>query len=216
MKRFLTFCLVISVGFNMYLYNTEYVVRDDFNDNYDHITPEIPVNDHVKLAQSAILKKEDCGADQKAFLRRKPTQKKNASTKDEIDKEDEAPMLSEVEIREKLEARYNEWVEKSDNFFIDELDITAEQVAAYRNLSKQRQSEITDYFNRKTKDAKEDSPSAYMFTSDDTIFMGRLAQKYENLLKENFGEENYKKHKQFIKNHNDTIMTDEFVQVVEF
>lgn len=215
MKKFLTFCLVISVGFNLYLYNTEYVVHDDFNDEYDDFTPELPVNDHVKLAQSAISK-EDCGPVKKAFLRRKPTQKKNTNTKDEVNKEDDAPMLSEVEIREKLEARYNEWVEKSDNFFIDELELTAEQVAAYRNLSKQRQSEITDYFNRKTKDASEDSPASYMFTSDDTIFMGKLAQKYESLLKENFGEENYKKHKNFIKNHNDTIMTDEFVQVVEF
>lgn len=214
MKKFLVFCLLVSVGFNLYMVKSEYVVRDDFNDDYEEALSEKMVNDQITIAQSAI--KKDCACSKTSLLKRKPKLTKKVVAQNEEPEIEDKQEYSEEVIREKLEARYNEWVDKSENFFLDELSLTAEQVASYRNLSKKRQNEISEYFNQKSKNAEEDSPSTYMFTSDDTIFMGRVAQKYENLLKDNFGEENYKKHKQFIKNHNDSIMTDEFVQVVEF
>lgn len=214
MKKFLLFCLLLSVGFNLYFVKSEYIVRDDFNN--DGLDSEVLVDDQVSIAQSSLknIKKTDCVAPQ--ILRRKAALLNKISDKENIESDNKDDNFKEEVMREKLEARYNEWIDKSENFFYDELDLSAEQVAAYRSLSKERQDEISEYFNRKTKNASKDTPSSYMLNSDDTIFLGKVAEKFEGLLKDNFGAENYRKHKQFIKKHNDNIMTDEFVQVVEF
>lgn len=218
MKKFLTICLVFSVGLNLYLINTEHVVRDDLEaDLEDFERAPVVMNDKIQLAQSAI-KKDSSGCDNKKtkIIKRKIKRVSKHNQAEIEDVQGNEKSFTEEEIREKLEVSYQQWLDKSENFFIEDLRLSAEQIAAYRSLSSQRQNDINAYFDQKTKGGTDTSPSAYMFTSEDTIFMGKLAQKYERQLKEAFGEKNYRKHKNFLKNHNNSAMTDEFVQVVEF
>lgn len=213
MKKFLAFSLVCSLGLNLYLFNSEYILRDDFEADLEEFEYESAViNDSVQLAQSGIQKQTaDCEPKAKIIRKKKIIK---TQMKEEPNHGDEE--ISHEEVRASLEESYQKWIDKSENFFIEDLQLNAEQIAEYRKLSAQRQNEISSYFDKKTKGGTDDSPSAYIFTTDDTIFMGRIAEKYERLLKASFGEENYLKHKNFIKNHNNSSMTDEFGQVVEF
>lgn len=213
MKRFLSISLLVSVGLNLYLLNGEFIFRDDFSEDTNEFAPQETVGDQVKLAQAA-LKKESCECKKPALVRRKRKVLKKAQKDIFEQKVAQEKEISEDEMREKMEASYQAWMDKSENFFIEDLHLNAEQIAAYRELSARREAEISNYFTQKTKERG--NPAAYLFTSEDTIFMGRLAEKYEGQLKEVFGEENYKKHKSFISKHNGSAMADEFVQVVEF
>lgn len=211
MKKYLVLALVCSLGLNLYLVNVEYVVQDDFEKDYDQL-PEQKINDQVTIAQSALQKKNqnNCQCDCN-----KINANKNMIVKDEIIAE-RKDQLSEEVIREKIEQGNQQWLENSENFFMDDLRLSPDQIARYRDLNIQRQNEISKYFEQKTKVNGDDSPETYLFTSEDTIFMGKLAEKYEKMLKDNFGDENYQRHREFIKKHNNKLKTDEFVQLIEF
>lgn len=216
MKKLLFISLLISLGFNFYLYKSQYVIVDDFaDDQLDQIPAQEPMNDQVKLAQSSIKKTTDCESlNKKKSL---PHQKALKTTPYmEQDQDEEFSDLRDDVLRRKMEESYDQWLVKSDNFFYEDLRLSREQVARYRELSAQRQQEISQYFELKRASSDDSNAQAYLFTTEDTIFMGNLAQKYERLLKENFGEKNYRRHKKFIKRHNAQVMSDEFVQVVEF
>lgn len=208
MKKLLFIGLIVSVCFNLYLVNVEYVVVDDFNDDslgQDKDISSSIIDDQVKLAQSSIQKplKDQCSCKE--------------MTKEEV--AEKKSQLSDDEMKEQITAKNREWLEKSENFFIDELDLDSEQISRYRELGVLRQKEISDYFEKKMAKINGDNGDTnetYFFTTDDTIFMGTIAQNYEIILKGLFGEESYQRHKAFIKNHNKKVETDEFVQLIEF
>ena len=60
-----------------------------------------------------------------------------------------------------------------------------------------------------------DTPESRTKNQDEKV-RGKLAEKYEKMLKENFGDVNYQRHREFIKKHNNKLKTDEFVQLIEF
>ena len=214
MKKFLLLCLLVSVGFNLYLVKYEYIVRDDFEDDYAPATEMVEAVDQVKLAQSAVAKKEILKPKKSCSC--KQNTPKYAQSFDERDERAPNEKYSEDFIREQIEQKHREWLEESDKFFYEELRLSSEQIARYRELAKNRQKEIDIYFNKKHADLAEGETASYMFTSEDTIFMGKVTEAYEESLREAFGEENYKSHKDFINKHNSRLNSEEFVQYVEF
>lgn len=216
MKKILILSLLISVSFNLYLVNVEYVVKDDFESDYAPINEPLERVDEVKLAQSSVLKKQ--------ILKPKKSCKCSESlraAKEEMSDNlegqiTEAQKYSEQYIQEQVEKKLAQWVEDSDKFFYDELGLSSEQIARYRELARSRQKEIDAYFSKKHKASDKGEEVAYLYTSDDTIFMGKITEVYEEALKEVFGADNLSRYKNFVNEHNSLLNKDEFIPFIEF
>lgn len=232
MKKILMLSLFSSLSLNLYLVSYESVVLNDFSDGPSSFEQAIKHDnsrarfDKVQFAQAAISRsdskehlkqlssKESCSC----LHEKKIVQKEIEINSDKQNKKDKVTNIEYTEdyIRDQIENKKKEWLEKSENFFVDELGISTEQIDQYRKLAEQRQKQIDMYFTKKHQNVAEDELTSYVFTTQDTIFMGKLAQEYEDHLKELFGEDNYHKHKQFIHKHNSKLNNQEFVQYIEF
>jgi len=216
MKKLLIVLLTVSIGFNLYLIDVEYVVQDDLSqpDSLDRVE----VIDQVKLAQSAIKNKKNqnnCKCKEDSL-----TDKVSFKSKEDFVENQAQDRLAydEKEISEKLNQKHKEWLEKSERFFEDELRLTHDQIMRYQELSVARQIEVDEYFNPKMEALRDgDQYQAYMHTTDDTIFMGKLAEKYNKLLEETFGRSGYMAFREFVSKHNQSaIKEDKFFYTVEF
>jgi hypothetical protein len=213
-QKILFIALCVSVVFNIYLVKYEVVVTNDFDQQEQTLDKQ--VKDQVTIAQSSVKKNShDCAPAAMATMSEETGNLAKVKI-DETSGPKEKLDLSSEQIQEKLEAKYRQWIEKSDQFFIDDLRLSPDQIARYRDLTLQREKDISDYFTQKHKSQEEGSLESYLYTSEDTIFMGKLAERYENLLKENFGQENYQRHREFIKKHNGKMKNDDFMQIIEF
>lgn len=215
MKKLLVLLLTVSVGFNFYLIDVEYVVQDDFNNEpeyYDEIK-NVDVSDEVKLAQSSISKKQNkrCSCDDANKKISKNSKQTEPQKKDEIEGKKE---IDEVVVRERLQELHKEWLEKSDRFFVDDLRLSQDQILKYHELSVLRDKEIDDYWNVKHGDNQ--GNTTYIFDSNDTIFMGKITEKYNNLLKENFGQESFSRYQDFLQKHNQVDTENDFIYTIQF
>ena len=210
MKKALLILLVLSFGFNLYLLDYEQVIVDDFEDDAKPIKRS-EILDEVKVAQSSI----------------QPTAKLDCSCPkaiETIEKFSQAPSedYDEEEVRRKLENSKSKWLADSEKFFIDEMRFSNSQVMRYHELALNRQKEIDDYFQPKMDRVVEDNErsgskkSFYLHTTEDSIFLGNIAQKYDNLLKENFSINAFKDYKEFVRNYNQKLMTSGFYYPIEF
>jgi len=207
MKKLLLLLLTLSVGFNFYLIDVEYVVQDDFNNESEEIIEMNKVEDEVKLAQSSVSKSESsCSCEKANSL----NLKKDLGIANNVK---EKEVFDEFAAQEKLQALHKEWLEKSDNFFMDDLRLSQDQIMKYHELSVLRQKEMDDYFNAKM-EAQVDGETTYMYDSDDTIFMGKLTEKYNELLVANFGKDAYKSYQAFVQKHNQT--NKEYIYTIQF
>ena len=214
MKKILFILLTSSFIFNIYLLDTEVVVQDNFND-YSAPTREVESFDEVKLAQSSVANKEindHCPPLKKTDLLK--SEKKPVSDASDIE--------SQKEIQEKIKSTTKKWLADSERFFVDEIRISDEQIARYHELAKERQREIDIYFQPKMDKLKEDSERSgdkktfYMHTTEDSVFLGEVAMKYDSLLKETFSENAYKDYKEFVRNYNQELMNSGFFYPIEF
>lgn len=215
MKKLLFILLTVSIGFNLYLIDVEYVVQDDFSDTEKKDVIE-EVVDSVKLAQSAIKNKNlncECINQKKTNKIPKISEEKPFENIDE-----ESKLSYSDKVREELNQKHKEWLEKSEKFFIDDLRISQAQMMRYEELKVARQIEMDEYFNPKMEsNGKGDGTDVYYHTPEDTIFMGKITEKYNSLLKETFGEENYLAFREFVRKHNQSaIKNDSFYYTVEF
>jgi hypothetical protein len=207
MKKLLLLLLTLSVGFNFYLIDVEYVVQDDFNNDSDEIIEMNNVVDEVKLAQSSVSKSKDsCACDKTIKL----DLKKELGITNSVKEKD---TFDEFAAQEKLQSLHKEWLEKSDDFFVDDLRLSQEQIMKYHELSVLRQKDMDDYFTAKMED-KISGETTYMYDSEDTIFMGKLTEKYNDLLKGNFGGEAYSRYQAFVLKHNQSDT--EFIYTIQF
>lgn len=207
MKKLLLLLLTLSVGFNFYLIDVEYVVQDDFSNDSDEIIEMNKVVDEVKLAQSSVSKSiKTCSCEKSSAL----NLKKDLGISNPVKEKDN---FDEFAAREKLQALHKEWLEKSDSFFMDDLRLSQDQIMKYHELSVLRQKEMDDYFNAKM-EAQVDGETTYMYDSEDTIFMGKLTEKYNELLKGNFGKDAYKRYQAFVQKHNQTDT--EYIYSIQF
>jgi hypothetical protein len=207
MKKVLLLLLTVSIGFNFYLIDIEYVVQDDFNgrDIEEYRNEVKNVVDEVKLAQSSVSKNsKSCVCDKSA----KVDLKKDLNI-DNSDKEN----FDEVAVREKMQNLHKEWLEKSDNFFVDDLRLSQDQIMKYHELSVLRQKDMDDYFTAKM-EGKSSEETTYMYDSEDTIFMGKLTEKYNNLLISTFGEGAYGRYQAFVQKHNQS--NTEYIYTIQF
>lgn len=218
MKKLLFLLLTVSIGINLYLVDVEYIVQDDFNSEPERNIPKTNIIDEVKVAQSAMapaIKKCECAQN----LKQNVTDNKSILPIDESEKDIQEKLdFDEVAVKEKLELKHQEWIEKSDRFFIDDLRLSQNQISRYKELSTRKQAEVDNYFNERMKNLNDSGEvETYIYTSEDTIMMGKIAEKYNKLLKENFGAEAYQQYRKFVTQHNKSAFKeDKFFYSVEF
>jgi len=214
MKKTLYFALFISMGFNFYLLNSKIEVANNFEEETTlKKYQNRPVQDRVDIAQSSVAKS----------LPAKSNNCECSSTKssDSVNLEPEVPQKAydEKAVAKKLKNLKLKWEKDSRNFFYNDLLLRDDQIERYNELVKMRKLEADDYFEPKIKNAQvADQENGglpyYIHTTEDTVFMGKLAERYDSLLHENFGDQAFSDYKKFINKHNkETIKEDVFFPI---
>lgn len=217
MKKFLVFALIISVGFNLYLMDSTVEVVDDFDSGPAARLPKKPlIQDKIKLAQSSIKKTKDLETS-----KCKCSEVTNGLTT----KSDSTPthkIYDEKAVAKRIEKITTDWIKYSDDFFYNELRLRDDQIERYKELVLMRKQESDDYFSPKVKKAEHNAKlnneknSYYIHTTEDTVFMGKLAERYDLLLKENFGDQAFSDYKKFLKDYNKEIAEEDFFFPIDF
>ena len=216
MKKALLILLVLSFGFNLYLLDYEQVAVDDFEEDSMPIKRS-QILDEVKVAQSSL----------KSSMKSSP---KSATSFDcscpkaieKIQKVSESDKNIELDVQRKLNESKTKWLADSEKFFIDEIRLSDSQIMRYHELALNRQKEIDNYFLPKMEKVNEENERSgsdkgfYLHTTEDSIFMGEVALKYDSFLKENFSENAFKDYKEFVRNYNQKLMTSGFYYPIEF
>ncbi len=196
MKKFVYFTLLASsLGLNLYLLNTEVVVHNTLEDDI------IEIDDEISVAQSALkISKMKNKSHQKNLKQIRKgfvpseTQRKESEAEVSVEKE-KRPQDYERDYEKAKEA----WREKLSRYMEYELGLQSEQVERYFELGNERESAISNYLSPKMgKNAGE----AYFFTIEDNVAMGKINEKYLNLLRQELGEDSYRQYIQYRQTHN--------------
>ena len=208
MKKIFIPLFILSFGLNLYYIGGDEVALDEF----ESVEPlertqvkEIKMKDSIKLAQSGIKKaqphKSDscvCTNTEKSLAKLNSDSDSDLASKD-IDQKETKDIEKQMRESKKL------WKEESQKFFVDVLRLSTEQIEKFSKLKENRAKEIDDYIMPKVKKLQEESGNEnamYFHTSEDSIFYGDIAKKYNKLLKDNFGEQEYKEYRAFLDQFN--------------
>ncbi|MAX67003.1 MAG: hypothetical protein QF441_15875 [Bacteriovoracaceae bacterium] len=191
MKTFLlSTALLTSVCFNIYLLNTEVVVKDDLDSDIIE-----PLDDHISVAQSALKKTK------------KPVRNNSKKLK-EIEKSFFPNKDSnEAEVSNKTESNFSEkdyensqqaWKDTVTEYLEYELRVPFTSIQTYFDIQKQREQEISEYMAPKLQNTDE----TYLFTMEDNIEMAKINSKYLKRLQETLGEKAYREFINFRQKYN--------------
>jgi hypothetical protein len=210
MKRLLLFFLVISVGFNLYLLDKDVVTLTKGDSR-------TALKDAVTVGQSSLSQTRIASPKKYPKLISKKRKKKSTTSKDnDYFKDDEAHAQNEI-----AEARAA-WIIESDRFLMEELNLSHSQVEIYKELAVEREKEVNNYFLPKmlqaSKDAKDsDSKTTfYMHNTQDKAFVAEIAQRYDELLKDNFSQDDFFRYREFVRNYNQKRIQDGSFYPIEF
>jgi hypothetical protein len=216
MNKLLFWALIISVGFNIFQINSIVDVVSVVTENpIQKSSAKKSVIDKVHLAQSSLskslsknLKKCDCS---------------NISDLDtkELKSETMEKAYDEKAIAKKLKNLKLKWEKDSQEFFYNDLRLRDDQIERYKELVKMRKHEADDYFEPKIKNAQvADQENGglpyYIHSTEDTVFLGKLAERYDSLLHENFGDQAFSDYKKFINKHNKETIKEDIFFPIEF
>lgn len=214
MKKILFLALIISVGFNFYLVSSKVEVASIFKEEAILNKQQNKLlQDKVVVAQSSVAKSLPVKVNKCECSKLK--------TSDSVNLVPEVPQKAydEKAIAKKLKDLKLKWEKDSRNFFYNDLLLRDDQIERYNELVKMRKLEADDYFEPKIKNAQvADQENGglpyYIHTTEDTVFMGKLAERYDSLLHENFGDQAFSDYKKFINKHNkETIKEDVFFPI---
>jgi hypothetical protein len=208
MKIFFSFLLVASIGLNIYLLSkTErsHVVKS--------ITSKASISDEINSIQSSIRPSQKKARRSKAKTIVKSSKK---SKRSQVQKESTSKLIEDEELLAKKEFHYYRalWTVESDMFLMEELKLSHSQVEVYRELAAAREIEIDEYFNPKV--VGESKNSLYIPTTEDKIFIANLSKKYDELLKENFSEEDFFRYREFVRDYNQKLSQEDTFYPIEF
>ncbi len=206
MKKIFIPLFVLSLGLNLYYIGGDEVALDEF-DSVEPLerTQVKEMKDSIKLAQSGIKKADPQKSDSCICANSKTpiTKLKSDSSIDvasgDRDKEETKEIEKQISESKKL------WKEESQKFFVDVLKLSSEQIEKFSVLKENRAKEIDEYIMPKVKKLQEESGNEnamYFHTSEDSIFYGDIAKKYNKLLQDNFGEQEYKEYRAFLDQFN--------------
>ena len=182
--------LVGSVALNVYLINTEVIVKNDLDSDF------MEMNDEITIAQSAVKKPKIVIKNHKKNIEKISQDllpKKKKLKKESSEYTDESyPGKGPDEYQKSKEV----WNENVTNFLDLELNLEEDQVESYFTLEKARDFEISDFMVTKMGQG-EDEETPYLFTVEDNVALGKINEKYLNKLKASFGEDAYDKYIKF-------------------
>jgi hypothetical protein len=206
MKKILISLLTISLGFNVYLLSIETVIEDNFDS-------DLPgdVNDAITLAQSSVEKKSvttNCDnntiKDNDSVLLDEHVGKKHIENKI-TDVKNESEETASSKAFDRIQQK---WFENSNEFFEQELGLSNDQIAQFHELKVQRTQELDDHILPRLEEHRKANGEKvpYLFTMEDSIFMGNLNQRYMKRLKEVFGDYAFEQYQQFKTKFNQKLM----------
>lgn len=190
MKKIIFGSLLLgSVTLNIYLINTEVIVSNDLDSDL------IELNDEITIAQSALKKPKITIKNHKKVIEKisqdlMPEKKNSPLEKTEVSEE----KYPAIDGQDQYEKSKELWRESVTSFFDMDLQLDPRQIESYFKLEKEREAEISRFMAPKIGD-ENDGP--YLFTVEDNVALGKINEKYLNLLKSSFGKEAYDEYIQF-------------------
>ncbi len=216
MKKILFLALGLSLFLNLYLIDSSVEVVNDFDEKpIERVKKEKSLQDKVILAQSSISKKIQANANLCACPSLDDTDK-------EVSKAPERKVYDEETAAKKMKQITKDWHKKSHDFLFNELRLREEQIERYKELVLMRKQEADEFFSPKVKRAEENAKlnneenAYYIHSTEDTVFMGKLAERYDSLLRQNFGDQAFSDYKKFINKYNKEIAKEDFFYPIEF
>jgi hypothetical protein len=189
--------LIGSVALNIYLINTEVIVKNDLDSDF------MEMNDEITIAQSAVKKpriviknhKKNIEKISKDLMPEKVTEVRDAPEYTE----DRYPVDDQDQYQKSKEV----WKENVTSFLDLDLELDVEQVESYFKLEKQREMEISSFMSPKI---GEENDGPYLFTVEDNVALGKINEKYLKKLKTSFGDEAYTQYIKFRQNTNKKLI----------
>lgn len=109
------------------------------------------------------------------------------------------------------------WLEKSSEFFKTKLSLNDQQIITFHELKSNRERELDDYILPKISAHREkygDVP--YISTMKDSVFLGKLNEKYMYELKKLFGDENFELYESFKNAFNRKLIYKNKQDIIDF
>jgi hypothetical protein len=189
--------LVGSVALNIYLINTEVIVKNDLDSDF------MEMNDEITIAQSAVKKPRIVIKNHKKNIEKiskdlMPEKVSEASDASEYT-EDRYPVDDQDQYQKSKEV----WKENVTSFLDLDLKLDVEQIESYFKLEKQREMEISSFMSPKI---GEENDGPYLFTVEDNVALGKINEKYLKKLKTSFGDEAYTQYIKFRQNTNKKLI----------
>jgi hypothetical protein len=189
--------LVGSVALNIYLINTEVIVKNDLDSDF------MEMNDEITIAQSAVKKPRIVIKNHKKNIEKiskdlMPEKVSEASDASEYT-EDRYPVDDQDQYQKSKEV----WKENVTSFLDLDLKLDVEQIESYFKLEKQREMEISSFMSPKI---GEENDGPYLFTVEDNVALGKINEKYLKKLKIYFGDEAYTQYIKFRQNTNKKLI----------
>lgn len=201
MKTYLVSILLFgSLGLNIYLLNSYVVTSGQLDD--DIVEPI----DEIKLAQSAVKKNQRKDKLNQSHISKLEEIQKKFLPEKNVHEEHKAAN-KETENSDSYESDYNKqkelWKEDVSAFLETELGLDPKQLDDYFNLQIQREKTLSDYFTPKL---EVQGGGTYVFDVEDIIASAKINEKYLIMLKQQLGDEGYKKYSDFKKRINKRMM----------
>jgi hypothetical protein len=181
--------LVGSVALNIYLINTEVIVKNDLDQDFME-----EMNDEITIAQSAVKKPRITIKNHKKNIEKISQDLLPKTNSNKVEASDYTDETYPGKGPDEYQKSKDVWKENVTSFLDRDLNLQEEQVESYFNLDQAREFEISDFMGTKVGE-HEDEP--YLFTVEDNVALGKINEKYLNKLKASFGEEAYKQYIKF-------------------
>lgn len=114
------------------------------------------------------------------------------------------------------------WRVESEEFFVNELNFSSSMLESYRELARDREEELNEYFSPKILQAKEEAKiknskvTYYIHNTEDRMFLAMVSKKYEDMLQASLSEDDFVKYQDFLKDYNLKIAEEGSFYPVDF
>lgn len=211
-KLFFYSLLTGSLGLNLYLLNSETVVKDELDS--DQIIERI--DDEVSIAQSALKLEKPKKSQHKKNIK---NIRENFLPEKSIDSKEERKVNNDQTPEENFDIDYEEsrniWKEKARDYLEVELRLPVEDIETYFNIQAEREKAIGEFMAPKFENMNPDEP--YFFTVEDNVAMGKINEFYLSKLKEQMGKSAYKDLNAFRQKYNQQMIKEgKGYQFIEF
>lgn len=200
-KLFFYSLLTGSLGLNLYLLNSETVVKNDLDS--DQIIEKL--DDEVSIAQSALKIEKPKKSQHKKNIKNiredfLPEKSDKTSGEQNVNNEKTPEENFDMDYEESR----NIWKEKAREYLEVELRLPAEDIDTYFNIQTEREKAIGEFMAPKFENMNPEEP--YFLTVEDNVAMGKINEFYLSKLKEQMGKGAYKDLNTFRQKYNQKMI----------